>query len=44
MSDIKPEALAQWCSKNSAELTRKQLRDGVSFIMKVQAAGIKSNF
>ena len=30
--------------KNSAELTGKQLRAGVSFIMRVQAAWIESNF
>ena len=49
-SNIKSEALAQECSKsqgilkNSDEFTGKQLCAGVSFIMKVQASWIKSNF
>ena len=49
MSNIKSEALARSALKkgilkNSAELTEKQLCAGVSFIIKVQASWIKSNF
>ena len=47
VSNIKSEALAQGCSKrkvflkNSAELTGRQLRAGVSIIIKVRTARIK---
>ena len=47
MSNIKSEALAQGCPKrkvflkNSPELTGRQLRVGVSIIIKVRAARIK---
>ena len=49
MSNIKSEALARSALKkgilkNSAELTEKQLSGGISFIIKVQASWIKSNF
>ena len=49
MSNIKSEALAQECSKTKIflKILQNSLEDncpGVSFIMKLQAAWIKSNF